>query len=188
MPMGDWDRLKHHISDYLEGNLDNSTRKEFEEEISRNDELKKVTGRVEKLSHMLTNLPEYKCSDDFNQKLRERIHNQSSSKLDNIPIKKISFAISFAVLLVIVVFSFNTFTGSDDPANNLPESSNIESNQSDPGYQNKVQPPSQVRASSRQVDVKTIQDNEAASDSLSRKNLKKIQDQDNIKQVDEVKK
>ena len=186
--MGDWDRQKHHISDYLEGNLDNSTRNEFEKEISKNDELKKVTGRVEKLSHMLKNLPEHKCSDDFNQKLRERIHNESSSKLDTIPIKKISFALSFAVLLVLVVFSFNTFIGNEEPANNLPESTNVEPNQSDPGYQNKLQSPKQVQASSRQVDVKTIQENEATSDSLSRKNLKKIQDQDNIKQVDEVKK
>ena len=183
--MGDWDRLKNHISDYLEGNLDNSTRKDFEAEIEKNSDLSKVTKRVEILSNILTNLPEYKCSDDFNQKLRERIHQESSSKTASIPIKKYSFAFSFVVLAVIVVFTFNTFTGQDDPVNNLPESSNI---QTDPVYQSPSQSPVKNQPGNQSVDLKTKSGDEAVSDSLSRKQKKKFQDQDNIKQVDELKK
>lgn len=183
--MGDWDRLKNHISDYLEGNLDNSTRKDFEAEIEKNSDLGKVTKRVEKLSNILTNLPEYKCSDDFNQKLRERIHQESSNKTASIPIKKYSFAFSFVVLAVIVIFTINTFTGQDDPVNNMPESSNI---QTDPVYQSPSQSPVNNQPGSQPVDLKTMPDDQAVTDSLSRKQMKKLQNQDNIKQVDETQK
>ena len=54
MPMGDWDRFKNYISDYLEGNLDNSTRKEFEQEIEKNSNLQKLTRGVENLSKVLS--------------------------------------------------------------------------------------------------------------------------------------
>ena len=178
--MGDWDRLKNHISDYLEGNLDNSTRKEFETEIEKNSDLRKVTSRVEKLSNLLTNLPDYKCSDDFNQKLRERIHQDSSNTRISFPIKKYSFAFSFVVLAVIVVFTFNFFTGEDDPVNNLPESSNM---QTDPVYQSPSQSPVKNQPASQPVDLKTMTADDAMTDSLSRKQIKKMQDQDNIKQV-----
>ena len=183
--MGDWDRLKNHISDYLEGNLDNSTRKNFEAEIEKNSDLSKVTKRVEKLSNILTNLPEYKCSDDFNQKLRERIHQESSSKIASIPIKKYSFAFSFVVLAVIVIFTFNTFTGQDDTVNNLPESSNI---QTDPVYQSPAQSPNKIQPGNQPVDLKTMSCDAAVADSLSRNKNKKTQEQGSIKQVDDVKK
>ena len=183
--MGDWDRLKNHISDYLEGNLDNSTRKEFETEIERNSDLSKITKRVEKLSNILTNLPEYKCSDDFNQKLRERIHQESSSKIASFPIKKYSFAFSFVVLAVIVVFAFNTFTGEDDPVNNMPESSNIKT---DPVYQSPTQSPLNNQSGRQPVDLKTMSGDVAVTDSLSRNKIKKLHDQGSIKQVDDVKK
>ena len=49
MPMGDWDRFKNYISDYLVGNLDNSIRKEFELEIDKNSYLQKLTRGVENL-------------------------------------------------------------------------------------------------------------------------------------------
>jgi anti-sigma factor RsiW len=185
MPMGDWDRLKNHISDYLEGNLDNSTRKEFEAEIEKNTDLSKITRRVEKLSNILTNLPEYKCSDDFNQKLRERIHQESSVKTDSFPIKKYSFAFSFVVLAVIIVFAFNSFTGDDDPVNKLPESSNI---QADPVYQSPTQSTFKNQPTSQPVDLKTMSGNEVVTDSLSRQQIKKMQDKGSIKQVDDVKK
>ncbi len=63
--MSDWDRLSNNISDYLEGNLDNSTRKEFEEEIEKNPDLKNLTSRMAGLSKLLGNLTEQKCSDEF---------------------------------------------------------------------------------------------------------------------------
>lgn len=188
MPMGDWDRFKNYISDYLEGNLDNSTRKEFELEIDKNNNLQKLTKRVENLSKMLGDLPEYECSDNFNVKLRDRLHRDSSAvKLPVTPLKKYSFAFSFVMLAVIVVFTFNTFTEQDDPVKNLPESSKIQSVQSNPVFQNKMQPASRVQIDGRQVDIKTIDENVAMTDSLKNEVIKK-EKQSNIKYVDDTKK
>lgn len=186
--MGDWDRFKNYISDYLEGNLDNSTRKEFEQEIDKNSNLQKLTRGVENLSKVLGDLPEYECSDDFNVKLRDRIHRDSSAvKLPVIPLKKYSFAFSFVMIAVIAVFTFNTLTEKDDPVINLPESSNIQSVQPNPVYQNKMQPASQVQTDNRQVDIKTIDENVTVTDSLHNETIKK-EKQSNIKYVDETKK
>ena len=188
MPMGDWDRFKNYISDYLEGNLDNSTRKEFEQEIEKNSNLQKLTRGVENLSKMLGNLPEHECSDDFNVKLRDRIHRESSVvRLPVTPLKKYSFAFSFVMIAVVAVFTFNTLTEKDDPVINLPESSNIQSVQPNPVYQNKMQPASRIKTDNRQVDIKTIDENVTVTDSLHNEILNK-EKQSNIKYVDETKK
>ena len=188
MPIGYWDIFKNYISDYLEGNLDNSTRKEFELEIDKNSNLQKLTRGVENLSKMLGDLPEYECSDDFNVTLRDRIHRESSAvKLQVTPLKKYSYAFSFVMLAVIAVFTFNTLTEKDDPVKNLPESSKIQSVQPNPVFQNKMQPASQVRIDNRQVDIKTIDENVAVTDSLKNEVIRK-EKQPNIKYVDDTKK
>ena len=186
--MSDWDKLSNYISDYLEGNLDNSSRKEFEQEIEKNSDLRNLTGKVSNLSRLLKGLPEHKCSDDFSVKLRKKIH-QSSAKIAK-PVssfKKYSFAFSFVIVAVVAIFAIGTFMESEDPAVNLPESSNIPSVQPDPVNQNTMQPTSNVQADNKQVDIKTIYENPVAADSLHNKAIEKEKD-DKIKYVDETKK
>ena len=182
--MSDWDRLSNNISDYLEGNLDNSTRKEFEEEIKKNPDLKNLTNRMAGLSKLLGNLPEQKCSDEFSAQLRDRIHRETSTaKSFTFPVKKYSYAFSFVVLAVISVFTFNVLTEDGDSIDALPESSNIQSVQPEPVYQNNMQPTSTVKTDNKQVDIKTIDENSAAPDSLVNKTVK--EKNPNIKYVDE---
>ena len=182
--MSDWDRLSNNISDYLEGNLDNSTRKEFEEEIEKNPDLKNLTSRMAGLSKLLGNLTEQKCSDDFSAQLRDRIHRETSTaKAFRIPVKKYSYAFSLVVLAVISVFTFNVLTEDGDSIDALPESSNIQSVQPTPVYQNNMQPPATVSADNKEVDIKTIDENSAVADSLANKPSK--EKNPNIKYVDE---
>ena len=137
---------------------------------------------------MLGNLPEHKCSDDFNVKLRDSIHRESSVvRLPVTPLKKYSFAFSFVMIAVVAVFTFNTLTEKDDPVRNLPESSNIQSVQPNPVYQNKMQPASQVNTNNKHVDIKTIDENATVTDSLHNETINKDK-QSNIKYVDETKK
>jgi anti-sigma factor RsiW len=184
MPMSDWDRLSNNISDYLEGKLDSSTKKEFEEEIDKNPNLKNLTGRMAGLSKLLGNLPERKCSEEFSAQLRDRIHRETSNvKAFTIPVKKYSYAFSLVVLAVISVFTFNVLTEEGDSIDALPESSNIQSVQPEPVYQNNMQPATTVKADNKQVDIKTIDENSAAADSLVNKPIK--EKNPNIKYVDE---
>ena len=66
--MGDCDRMKKHISDYLEGSLDPTTRKEFEKNLEIYPELNSITKNISILPSILHQLPSQKCSEEFIRK------------------------------------------------------------------------------------------------------------------------
>ncbi len=111
--MGDCDRLKHYISDYLENGLDPATRKEFKDALEKFPELTSMTNRARVLSSKLKNLNYYSCSEEFQLKLREKIHTPSKSVISRQNIVRYSFAFSMVIILFIVTFSM--ITGSDSP-------------------------------------------------------------------------
>jgi hypothetical protein len=102
--MGDSDRMKNYISDYLENSLDPSTQKEFEDALKRSPDLRSMTDRMTTLSTRLNNLKYHKCSDGFSLKLRERIHTSSKPLISRQNIVRYSFAASFVIILVIATF------------------------------------------------------------------------------------
>jgi hypothetical protein len=114
--MGDSDRMKNYISDYLENSLDPSTHKEFEDALKRSQELRTITDRVSAVSRHLSNLKNHTCSDDFSVKLREKIHTTSGPLISRRNIVRYSFAASFVIILVIATFAI-TYLMSDSPEN-----------------------------------------------------------------------
>jgi hypothetical protein len=114
--MGDSDRMKNYISDYLENSLDPSTHKEFEDELKRSQELRTITDRVAAVSTHLSNLKKHACSDDFSVKLREKIHTTSEPLISRRTVLRYSFAVSFVIILVIATFTITNLM-SDSPEN-----------------------------------------------------------------------
>jgi hypothetical protein len=112
--MGDSDRMKNYISDYLENSLDPSTHKEFEDTLKKSPELRSMTDRVAAVSSQLSNLQSYKCSDDFSVKLREKIHTSSEPIISRQNIVRYSFAASFVIILVIATLTITNLS-SDSP-------------------------------------------------------------------------
>ena len=108
--MGDSDRMKNYISDYLENSLDPSTHKEFEESLKKSPELRSMTDRVAAVSSHLSNLKSYECSDDFSVKLREKIHTSSQPIINRQNIVRYSFAASFVIILVIATLTITNLS------------------------------------------------------------------------------
>lgn len=123
--MGDCDKLKNYISDFIEGNLDPTTRKQFDDELRTNKELQQLTNNVRQVSRILADLPHHKCGDDFNIRLREKIHAESSTSKFNINIRRYSIAVSFVVIIAIAIFGINSMLKEDTPLPVAPASSNI---------------------------------------------------------------
>jgi hypothetical protein len=130
--MGDCDRLKHYISDYLENGLDPATQKEFDDALEKLPELKVMTNRARIMSSELKNLNYYSCSEDFQLKLREKIHTQPESVISKQNIVRYSFAFSVVIILFIVTFSM--MNASDSPELNplVPENSDFQIKTTDP--------------------------------------------------------
>jgi len=105
--MGDWDRLKKYVSDYVEGQLDPSTQRQYEEELKINPELRELTTKVSTVTKLLKNLPFHRCGEDFNLRLRERIHNDPQKKWLGTSVRRYSFAFSFIVILAVAIFALN---------------------------------------------------------------------------------
>lgn len=134
--MGDSDRLKNNISDYLENSLDPSTHKEFEDALKRSPELRSMTDRIATLSTRLNNLRYHKCSDEFSLKLREKIHTSSEPLISRQNMVRYSFAASFVIILVIATFTITNLSSespdttpalqgsSENPVNNTNPVSN----------------------------------------------------------------
>jgi len=186
--MGECDRLKKHISDYLEGNLDKTTRKEFEHALAQNEDLNNLTTRVREIPVLLNKLPAHKCSDDFAVNLRKKIHsNNSQARLPVTPLKKYSFVFSFAVLAVIIIFSFNMLEDNSSEVKILPESTNIQnSNPRPPAVQTPSQPVSNSPVSNQEIDIKTVDEQKVAADSVG--NVENGGNKKNFKYVDDKKK
>jgi hypothetical protein len=114
--MGDSDRMRNYISDYLENSLDPSMHKEFEDVLKRSPDLRSMTDNMKTLSTRLNGLEYLKCSDDFSVKLRERIHTSSEPLISRQAMVRYSFAASFVIILVIAILII-TNPSSESPGN-----------------------------------------------------------------------
>lgn len=107
--MGNWDRMKFYISDYLENSLDPTMQIEFEKALESSPELRSQLERVSALKSRLKNLSQYQCSGDFSMKLRERIHSFPQPVLSRPGFLRYSFAVSVVIILAIsIVFIYNS--------------------------------------------------------------------------------
>ena len=125
--MGSCDRLKKYVSDYVEGQLDPSTRRQYEEELNINPELRELTAKVSHVSSLLKNLPAHKCSEDFNVRLRERIHNEPQKNWLSTNVRRYSLAFSFIVILAVAIFALNSQTEENTAAPFIPSRNAVSS-------------------------------------------------------------
>ena len=168
--MGDCDRLKKHISDYIEGNLDKATRDEFNRGLRQDAALQKLTSRMGYLSQTLSKLPEHKCSSDFSVRLRERIHRaETPSRLPVTPIRKYSFAFSVMILAIVAVFAI-TKIGDQAPESRLQSEVPVINNAS-PAVApvNSSNPGASDKMSGQEVDIKTRGEQKALADSSAKR-------------------
>jgi len=165
--MGDCDRLKKYISDYLDGSLDPTTRTQFEEKLRTNTELQKLTNQVQHVSKLLSTLPNHKCKDDFNIRLRDRIHSETPISKFNINIRRYSIAFSFVVIIGVAIFGINGMLRDDTETQTARPSNAVSVEKSVPDNE--------------EIDVKTRDPQAAATDSI------KDQKDPRIKYVDQKK-
>jgi hypothetical protein len=168
--MDDCDRLKKYISDYIEGQLDPSTRRQFEAQLKENPELQELTSRVSGVSRLLKQLPPQKCSEDFNIRLRERIYNEPAKKWMSAKVRRYSLGFSFVIVIAVVIFAFNSQIEDNKDAQFIPIQNQISSDDSYNG---------------ESFNVKTREEQPAIPDSM---NIKKKEKKDpRIKYVDQQK-
>ena len=120
--MGDCDRMKKYISDYLENNLDPTTREQFEKNLKLHPELSSITKNISTLPYLLHNLAVYKCSDDFILNLRQKIHSGTETTVAKGNIWKFSLAISFLIVIIVTIFGLNSIFLQRDTTDSLHDS------------------------------------------------------------------
>ncbi len=116
--MGECDRFKNYISDYLDNTLDPTTHNEFEKALKSSADLQRMTNKVSSLRSSLKNLSYQTCSDDFSLKLRERIHTEPEPIVSRKNMVRLSFAFSFVIIIAFATFSLTNLlnsTGSETP-------------------------------------------------------------------------
>ena len=140
--MTDCDKVKEHISDYIEKRLSPNLKSELENHFQICTDCQLKVERIPQVKTMMGNLISVKCSDNFNLRLREKIaKNDTNPIVSRDSIKKLSYGFSFAMIILLMVFGFNFFSQADSDSNvNLPQVLNQESitpsNQVSPNIQN----------------------------------------------------
>jgi len=173
--MGDSDRMRNYISDYLENSLDPSTHKEFEDALKRSPELRSMTDRVALVSTQLNSLKLHKCSDDFSVKLRERIHTSSEPLISRQNIVRYSFAASFVIILVIATLTITNLM-SESPENTPPLQGSTENpiQEISPGSQpGSPGNDAKTLVNDKEVNIKSKSTQNAVSDSTGMQEEKK---------------
>ena len=171
--MGDCDRMKKHITDYLEHTLNPSTQKEFEQVLGKDDHLKKITSEVGRITNILGNLQSLRCSYSFNVKLREKILlNRKLPEKD--PVKKYVLSISFAAIFILILVILNPFS-SEETANSplTPEASMQLSPEKNKQNINQVDN-NNTGESLGGRDIKTLEEAQVHSDSTKDKSVPKL--------------
>ncbi len=113
------DRIKEHISDYLEKRLIPQSKKEFEFHISDCSDCRLIVEQIPHIKSRLFNLNVIQCADNFNLKLRQRLssdHNKPFLSTENV--KRLSYGFSFAAVIFLMFFGINMFTDVDSGTNN----------------------------------------------------------------------
>jgi cytoskeletal protein RodZ len=167
MPMGNCDRMKKHISDYIEGTLDPTTRKEFEKNLEIFPELNTITKNISILSSILHKLPSQKCSDEFMVNLRERIHFGPKNVVATSMIKKYSYAVSFLVLIIISVLGVNSIFLQQDDSGGIQAPADYHIDVSEPPSQVPIKASSKISPSKDNLSNKSNDSQPAITDSLN---------------------
>jgi hypothetical protein len=118
--MGDCNKMKEHISGYLENTLDPAIRAQFEQELEKSPELRKITAQVARVTMLLSSLPARKCADDFVFELQRRINSAPAGKPILLNRRTYSFAFSFVVIAVVAIFGVKGLLKKEEPMPVLP--------------------------------------------------------------------
>ena len=185
--MGESDRLKNYISDYLDNTLDPTTHKEFEKALNSSADLRTMTHKVSVLKSHLNSLSNQTCSDDFSLKLRERIHTEPQPVISRQNLVRLSFAASFVLVLVIATFSLTDFSDSTEVGPPDQKTSDYQNQILNPTTSNPVSGNNNnVIDKDSELEIKTKTSRETLKDSTRTKKINKNREL-RIQQVDKQK-
>lgn len=119
------DSTKQNVSAYIENQLDPNDRRELEAHLNKCPACKSMASRVSIIQNTLSGLPAHQCSENFYMNLRRKINEpQNRNSFGALNFRKVSYGFSFAVILLVFVVAYNSFSGKDsDP---LPVSPQIQ--------------------------------------------------------------
>ena len=183
--MGECDRFKPYISDYLENNLDPSTQQEFEKALKRSADLLILTNKVRNLKTHLGKLSHIKCSDDFSLTLRERIHTNPEPVINRQRVIRYSFAGTIVLVLAVAIISLSNMSDSTESPLPVQGTSDLQINEPNP-VSNPVSGPNQnLFRDNSEVEIKTKMTQQVIEDSSGVKQLPdKRKDDPYMKRVD----
>lgn len=170
--MGSCDSIKNQLSDYLEKRLEPSAQNEVKQHLDKCPDCGRIAKQLPVISSMMSNLEMVRCSDDFSKNLRLQLSSQGQSSFDYQRIKRVSWAVSFAVILIAAGLGINGFLFNQQEAG--PVASRVISTDTNPGTPIAVQPvtPSLVDhelllGENDEIDIKTSEASRSRySDSL----------------------
>ena len=183
--MGECDRFKSYISDYLENNLDPTTHQEFENALKSSDELQLMTNRVRILKTHLGNLTRFSCSADFSLNLRERIHSGPQPFFNKQKVVRLALALSVVVVLAITLVSLTSLSNS--PGTEIPAqgSTDLKIEESNPISNPVSRSNPVIFKKDNELDVKTKEPEQVTDDSTKINPLpERRKDDPIIKRVD----
>ncbi len=102
------DKFYEPFSDYVEGSMTPQQRLEFEAMLSQNPEAQRIVERLQVLRDQLRQLPAVTVSVDFEQRLHQRIQQESRQRVRSLPFAPVmnwKTAVSAAAVVVIATVS-----------------------------------------------------------------------------------
>jgi len=163
--MGECDRFKPFISDYLEKNLDPTTHQKFEKALENSDELYTLTNKVRLLKTHLQNLERVSCSDDFSLKLREKIHTVPLPFFKRQNVIRMSLAFSLVIVLAVALVSIVNLSGSPEGPIPLQGTPNLKMEDANPVSSPASTTNPAVFKNDGPLDIKTKNNQPVAADS-----------------------
>ena len=172
MPMGSCYNLRKYLSDYLENKLEPELQAQVEEHLKSCQECMRSVENMKLLQKKLSKLRKHQCSQDFTQKLHQRIQAPQPAFSLHFPLRRFSYAFGIVLVVFLSVYTMQWFNNQPEE-DVVPPSSVIE-----PASQEEVPV---INASSQQdVEIRTKESLVNQDDSSkTRKNSN-----DRIKHVD----
>jgi hypothetical protein len=163
--MGECDRFKPFISDYLEKSLDPTTHQKFEKALENSDELQLLTSRVRLLKTHLEKLDRVSCSDDFSLRLRERIHTVPQPFFKRQNVMRMSMAFSLVIVLAVALVSMMNLSDSPETSIPLQGTPNLKIDEANPVSSPASTTNPGIFKTDSPLDVKTKNNQQTAADS-----------------------
>jgi predicted anti-sigma-YlaC factor YlaD len=109
MPMRSCYNLRKYLSDYLENKLEPELQAKVEFHLQSCPECKRSVENLKLLQKQLSKLRKHQCSQDFTQKLHQRIQAPQPSFSLHVPLRRFSYAFGIVLIVFLSVYTMQWF-------------------------------------------------------------------------------